>query len=182
MERILILTIAVFLAAFGSAHAQTGSPAASASAGGSIAGSSGVPASSGANSSASGINPALNLQGMPCSVSLNATGGITTSSSCGSDPLEVAARTIVSAPQVSSSQAPSVQTSGFLVTGGTQSTLATGGTNNGSAVSGTGTATVASSGGAVSSSGAALNPSTLCSTILSPAGGPTGVASLVGGC
>jgi hypothetical protein len=168
--RNLVLAIILGLAALESTHAQTANPAAS------VATPSGAP-STAANSSGSETDPALSLRSMPCSVALNATGGITTSSSCGSDPLEVPARTIVSPDQVNGSQPLSVQTSGTFVTGGTQSSASSGGTTSGSAVSGTrgGTAAAASSSTAPSSS-------SLCSTTVSAAGGPTGAASLIGGC
>ena len=169
--RHFVLAFAVVLAALESTHAQTANPAAS------IATPSGAP-SAAEKSSGSEIDPALNLRGMPCSVSLNATGGVTTSSSCGNDPLEVPARTIVSPNQVNGSQPLSVQTSGNLVTGGTQSSQSSGGTTSGSAVSGTRGATAAAS----SPAGAAPGSSTLCSTTVSAAGGPTGAASLIGGC
>jgi hypothetical protein len=158
--------IGILLAAVGSAQAQTGNPAT-------------LPTAlspPGANSSAREIDPALNLRGMPCSVSLNATGGVTTSPSCGSDPLEVPARTIVSPAQVNGSQPLSVSTGS--VTGGTQSSASAGGTNSGPAVSGNGTTAAAVN----TSSSAALGTSTLCSTTVSTTGGATGVASLIGGC
>jgi hypothetical protein len=170
--RNVVLTIIVVLATLASAQAQTANPAAPAGALGSVARPSTV-------SSGSAIDPALNLRGMPCSVSLNATGGITTSSSCGSDPLEVPARTIVSPDQVNGSQPLSVQTSGNFVTGGTQSSPSSGGTTSGSAVSGTRRATTTA---ATPSSGAAPSSSTLCSTTVSATGGATGAASLIGGC
>jgi len=169
--RTLALAIVVILVAQQSTHAQTANPAASLSA------PSAAP-SPAANSSGSEVDPALNLRGMPCSVSLNATGGVTTASSCGSDPLEVPARTVVSPDQVDGSQPLSVQTSGNLVTGGTQSSSSSGGTTSGSAVSGTRGATAA----ATASSSAAPSASTLCSTTVSATGGPTGAASLIGGC
>jgi hypothetical protein len=175
--RMSILAIIVGLAILEATHAQTANPPGSVAASGSIATSSGAPPTGG-NSSGSEINPALNLRGMPCSVSLNATGGITTSSSCGSDPLEVPARTIVSPAQVNGTQAPSVQTSGSLVTGGALGSPSSGGTTSGSAVSGTRGATAAAN----TSSAAGPSSSTLCSTTVSASGGPTGAASLIGGC
>jgi hypothetical protein len=169
--RNFILAVVIILATLEATHAQTANPAAS------IATPSGSGFTAG-NSSGNAIDPALNLHGMPCSVALNATGGITTSSSCGSDPLEVPARTIVSPDQVNGSQPLSVQTSGASVTGGTQSSASAGGTTSGSAVSGTRGATTT----ATASSTAAPSPSALCSTTVSATGGPTGAASLIGGC
>jgi len=68
--RNLVLAIILVLAALGSTHAQTANPAAS------ITAPSGAP-STAANSSET--DPALSLRGMPCSVALNATGGISRS-------------------------------------------------------------------------------------------------------
>ncbi len=170
--RIFVLAIILVLTTLELTHAQTAISAASAP--GPIATAPGVPPSAG-NSSGGENDPALNLRGMPCSVSLNATGGITTSSSCGSDPLEVPARTIVSPDQVNGSQPLSVQTSGSFVTGGTQSSSSAGGTTSGSALSRAGTASTSSAAGVPS-------PSALCSTTVSATGGPTGAASLIGGC
>lgn len=173
MARMVVLAITTVVAAFGSAHAQTGNPAASAAAPG-PAGPS-VLSAAGTNSSASERDPALSLRGMPCSVSLNATGGVTTSPSCGSDPLEVPARTVVSPEQVNGSQAPSVQTSGGA-TGGTQSsTRPSSGASSGSAASGASAATTSTgAGGAGAPSSFAF-----CSTTTA---GPTGAGSLLGGC
>jgi hypothetical protein len=169
--RNFILAVIIILATLEVTHAQTANPAAS------IATPSGS-ASIAGNLSGSEIDPALNLHGMPCSVALNATGGVTTSSSCGNDPLEVPARTIVSPAQVNGSQPLSIQTSGSAVTGGTQSSASAGGTTSGSAVSGTRGATTT----ATVSSTASPSLSVLCSTTVSATGGPTGAASLIGGC
>ena len=180
--RKFIPAIGILLAAFGSAQAQSRNPVALPTAPPSIAGAFGV-SPPGANSSGSGIDPALNLRGMPCSVSLNATGGITTTPSCGSDPLEVPTRTLVSPGQVNGSQAPSAPTSGGSVTGGPQSPAQpSSGTTSGAAVSRAGTTAQVANPSSGAGGGVAPGASALCSTTIPATGGPTGAASLIGGC
>src|ERR1700761_4509889 len=129
MKRLLIFAAILALMPLVSAQAQTGNSPASSMAPGSIAGASGAPAGE-----TSSRDPALDLQGMPCSVSSNATGGVTTSSSCGNDPLGVSTSTLASPAQAgntASTAAAAAQTSG----GGTTATA-----QGGSAAQTTGTA------------------------------------------
>ena len=175
MKGLFILAAISALMALAPARAQTGNPAALTAAPGSIAGPSGVPASSGNE-----IDPALSLRGMPCSVSLNATGGVTTSSSCGSDPLEVPTRTLASPDQasnVANTAAAAAQTStGGSATSGQGTTGAT--TQGGNANKATSATSSGSAGG-----GALSSTSTLCSSTISTTTGSSSPGSLFGaGC
>jgi len=176
MARIFVLATAVLLVAFAPAHAQTGNAASAPGSPGSIAGPSN--ATPGAASSRNQIDPALSLRGMPCSVSLNATGGVTTSSSCGTDPLEVPARTLASPDQASVTAAPPAQTSaGGSQTSGQGTTSAT--TQRGGSNQATSSATSSASAGG----GAPSSTSTLCSSTMPSTTGPSSAGSLFGvGC
>lgn len=151
MKGLVIFALIFGLGAFGSAQAQNGSPAAPGSIGGSFSGPAG------ANPSTNQTDPALRLQGMPCSVSLNATGGVTTSSSCGTDPLAVPTQTLAPPPQAGGSGRPSPQASAGGSTTGSSSAAAAGG------------------GGTLSGG------TTLCSSGIPSTSGPAGAASLAGG-
>jgi hypothetical protein len=180
MPRMFALASAILLLAFAPAHAQTRSAQT-----GSAASASGAPASiatpsdtlsRGAVSSGNQSDPALGLRG-PCSVSPNATGGVTTSSSCGSDPLEVPTRTLASPDQTSVVAAPPAQTSA----GGSQTSGqgTTGTTTQGGGSRQAATATSSGSGGG----GAPSATSTLCSSTMPTTTGPSSPGSLFGsGC
>lgn len=176
MKRLFILAATFAIVTLAPALAQTGNPAASPAAPGSIAGPSNVP-SPGARSSGNQIDPALSLRGMPCSVSSNATGGVTTSSSCGTDPLEVPARTLASPDQASVVAAPPAQTSaGGSQTSGQRTAGAT--TQGGNANQATSTTSSASAGG-----GAPSGTSTVCSSTMPTTTGSSSPGSLFGaGC
>lgn len=167
MRRLLILAVAVGCVAFAPAHAQDSNPGSSASGG---TPSPGVPSSNRTSPSAApaagtaSTDPALRLQGMPCSVSPNATGGVTTSSSCGTDPLSTPTRTLSSSPQSGSAAAPA-QSSNASSSGGASTATS----NSGRAAS------TASGGGAPSSS------STPCSSSASSTSGTLSAGSLIGG-
>ena len=159
VKRLFIFTMILGLTA--QAHAQTGNPA---GVPGSI-GPSGGPPTTGATSSAAATDPALSLRGMPCSVSLNSTGGVTTSSSCGTDPLSVPTQTL-SSPASASSLPPSqsAQTGGGSTSSAQQSK------------------TTASAGGGAGGGGTPSSSTTLCPGIPTTAGS-TSVGSLTGaGC
>jgi len=175
MARIFVLATAVLLVAFAPAHAQTGNAASAPPTPGSIAGPSN--ASPGAAPSRNQIDPALSLRGMPCSVSLNATGGVTTSSSCGTDPFEMPARTLASPDQWSKTQAPAQTSAGGSQTTGQGTTGAT--TQRGGSSQATSSATSsAPAGGGVPSS-----TSTLCSSTMPTTTGSSSPGSLFGaGC
>src|SRR5437016_9380361 len=100
MNRLFVLTAVAWLAALEPAHAQTGDPLNPVPGG--PPPPTGQPGASPSRPNGQ-TNPALSLQGMPCSVSLNSTGGVTTSPSCTTDPLSVPTRTIVSPAQVNGS-------------------------------------------------------------------------------
>lgn len=167
MKRLFILAVIFGLAAFGPANAQRGNPA---SATPSVSLSPTVTRGAAPSGGQRETNPAFIPQG-PCSVSPNATGGVTTSSSCGTDPLEVPAQTFSSASspaQVSGGTTRSAQSSGASSSGG------------GTASSNAGSAPAASNaggggGGAPSSSG------TLCSSSVSSTSGTLGAGSLISG-
>jgi hypothetical protein len=100
MTRPFILAIIIGVAAFGPAGAQ-GVNSANTTPAGSL--------SQTATPGQGQADPAFIPQG-PCSVSSNATGGVTTSSSCGTDPLQVPALTLSSSSspaQVTTSTATS---------------------------------------------------------------------------
>lgn len=182
MKRLFILAaisaviFALMILAPAQAQTQTSNPAVSPAAPGPIAGPPNVP-SSGAAPSRNQIDPALSLRGMPCSVSLNATGGVTTSSSCGSDPLEVPARTLASPDHTSLTAAPPAQTSagGSQTSGqGTTSTTTQRGSSN--------QATTATS-SASAAGGAGSGTSTICSSTIPTTTGSSSPGSLFGaGC
>ncbi len=151
MTRPFILAIVIGVAAFGPAGAQ-GINSASTTPGGSP--------SQTATPGQGRTDPAFIPQG-PCSVSSNATGGVTTSSSCGTDPLQVPALTL------SSSSSPA-QVSG----GTTRSTQST----SGSSSSTTSTATSNAGGG-----GAPSSSTTLCSSSVPSTSGSISTGSLAGG-
>jgi len=159
VKRLFIFTMILGLTA--QAYAQTVNPAGTP---GSI-GPSGGPPTPGASSPAAPTDPALSLRGMPCSVSLNSTGGVTTSSSCGTDPLSVPTQTL-SSPASASSLPPSqsAQTGGGSTSSAQQSN------------------TTASGGGGAGGGGPPSSSTTLCPGIPTTAGS-TSVGSLTGaGC
>jgi len=152
------------LAAFGPANAQRSNPA-SASLSPTVTPGA---ATSGGQGEA---NPAFTPQG-PCSVSPNAIGGVTTSSSCGTDPLEVPAQALSSSSspaQVSGGTThPAQSSSGSSSSGGSTAT-----SNAGSAAAASNTS---GGGGGAPSSG-----STLCSSSVSSTSGTLGAGSLISG-
>lgn len=166
MRRLFILAIIFGLVPFGSANAQRSSPAnATPSVSPSQTVTPGVATSSGQGE----INPAFTPQG-PCSVSPNATGGVTTSSSCGTDPLEVPTQTLSSSSspaQVSGGTTQSAQSSSASSSGGSTAT-----SNAGSAAA---TSNASGVGGAAPSSS-----STLCSSSVASSSGTIGAGSLTG--
>lgn len=165
MRRLFILALAVELAAFAPAHAQDSSSVSSASGGSRLPGTA-------QPGNQTPTDPALSLQGMPCSVSPNATGGVTTSSSCGTDPLSVPTQTLSSTPQAgggSTSSAPSAGAS-------SSSASSSGGSTTTSNVGGAATTSTASGGG-----GAPSSSSTVCSSLVPSTSGTVGAGSLTGG-
>jgi hypothetical protein len=150
MTRPFILAIIIGVAAFGPADAQ------------SINSANPTPGSSLSQTTTSGrgqADPAFTPQG-PCSVSPNATGGVTTSSSCGTDPLQVPAQTL------SSSSSPAQAGGG--TTRSSQSTSGSSSTN--------GTATSNAGGG-----GGPSSSTTLCSSSVPSTSGSISPGSLAGG-
>ena len=165
MKRLFILAVIFGLAAFGPANAQRGN---SASATPSVSLSPTVTPGAATSGGHKETNPAFIPQG-PCSVSPNATGGVTTSSSCGTDPLEVPAQTF------SSSSSPA-QVSGGTTRSAQSSSASSSGGSTASSNAGSAAATSNSSGGGAPSSGR-----TLCSSSISSTSGTLSAGSLIGG-
>jgi hypothetical protein len=174
MRRLFILATILGLAAFAPANAQNAN-----SAGVAPSGSLSPTAtpSAGASVGKQETNPAFSPHG-PCSVSPNATGGVTTSSSCGTDPLEVPTRTLSSSSspaQVSGGTTQSAQSSS-----GSSSSSASGGSSSGSRnTTASGGATAASSAGG--GGGGPSSSSTVCSSLVPSTSGTVGAGSLTGG-
>src|SRR5262245_9226048 len=164
MKPLSILPAVIWLAASGPALGQGAPPAQP-----SPTDMSAIPSGT-TSSRAASTNPVLMLHGMPCSVSLNATGGITTSSSCGSDPLEVPARTLAAPEPVTGS----AQTSSGAATGGTSSRSSAGGTTT----QGSGAAGTATTSSSAAPGGGAPSISTLCASAIPTTGGGSGIGSL----
>jgi hypothetical protein len=165
MNRLFILVVIFEFAAFSPANSQGSNPA---NATPSV--TQGAATSSGQRET----NPAFTPQG-PCSVSPNATGGVTTSSSCGTDPLEVPTQTLSSSSspaQVRGGTTQSAQSSG------SGSSSASGGSSSGSSnATASGGATAASNAGR----GAPSSSSTVCSSLVPSTSGTIGAGSLTGG-
>lgn len=182
--RSLSLLAATVLFALGPAQAQTGSPATSPSSPGSIA----LPSGARASGNATQGDPALSLRGMPCSVSLNSTGGVTTSPSCTTDPLAVPTQTLVSPAAVNGTAPVSAQSSGggaqISVGGSTTSTQSSSTRSSSATAAGGGSSASTQSTNAAGGGGGAPSVSTtLCASGIPSITGATNVGSLVGtGC
>ncbi len=167
MKRLFIVAVIFGLAALGPANAQRSNPA---SATPSVSLSPTVTPGAATSGGRREANPAFTPQG-PCSVSPNATGGVTTSSSCGVDPLEVPAQTLSSASspaQVSGGTTRSAQSSNGSSSGGSTAT-----SNAGSAAA----ASNASGGGGSAPSSSHI----LCSSSVSSTSGMLSAGSLISG-
>lgn len=171
MKKLLILSTAVCLVAMVPALAQTVRGGTNAP-----AGSSDAPASPATSGRTIEPNPLFSLHDMPCSVSLNATGGITTSASCGTDPLAVPTQTITSTGQGGGLPPPPSEAAGSAGAGGTQTSRSAGGTGS-LTTQGANTARSTGTGG-----GTASATTTLCTSTIPTTGGPAGAGSLLGGC
>lgn len=171
MRKLFILSTALWLVTIAPALAQAVPGGTN-----SQAGPINTPASPATSGRTIETNPLFSLHNMPCSVSPNATGGITTSASCGTDPLAVPTQTIPSTGQASASPPPPSEAAGSAGAGGAQTSRSAGGTGG----STTPSANTAPSTG--SAGGTASGPVTLCRSTLPTSGGPSGVGSLVGGC
>ena len=180
MARPFILAIIIGLAAFGSADAQSINSANPNSANRAAGGSPSQTATPGTASSGSArqADPAFIPQG-PCSVSPNATGGVTTSSSCGTDPLSVPTQTLSSSSspaQAGGGTARSTQSSGSGSSSESGSP-SSGSSNTTASTTGSG-GTAASNGGGGIGSPSSRSPA--CSSSLPSTSGTVGAGGLTG--